>query len=177
MTTYIALLRGINMAGHKAIKMDALRTCFESINFKNVRTYIQSGNVLFDSPETNESKLSGKIGKALKQSFGYDIAVMLRTVAEMQAIIENNPFKKLEPNSMPYVTFISDELSSNLKLPWYSSKKDLEIVSFTGREFYSVGNLVNGRRGFPNGFIEKEFKILATTRNWNTTKKLATFST
>lgn len=176
MIKYIALLRGINMAGHKVIKMESLRECFDSMRFENIRTYIQSGNVLFESSESDEPKLCRRINKALKQQFGHDIAVMLRTKEEMERIIESSPFAKLKKNSMPYVTFLSNSLKTSLKLPVYSPKKDLEIVSYSGREFFSVGNLVNGRRGFPNTFIEKEFKILATTRNWNTVNKLTSIS-
>ncbi|HEX2896968.1 MAG TPA: DUF1697 domain-containing protein [candidate division Zixibacteria bacterium] len=173
MTTYIALLRGINMAGHKVIKMDALRECFESMRLRKVRTYIQSGNVLFESSEFDEPKLCGRINKALMKQFGHDIAVMLRTKEELQNIVELNPFKSLKKNSMPFVTFLPDSLKKNLKLPIVSSRKDLELITLTGREFFSVGHLVNGRRGFPNTFIEKEFNLLATTRNWNTVNKLA----
>ncbi len=175
MIKYIALLRGINMAGHKVIKMESLRECFDSMRFENIRTYIQSGNVLFESSESDEPKLCGRINKALKQQFGHDIAVMLRTKEEMERIIESSPFTNLKKNSMPYVTFLSNSLNTSLKLPVYSPKKDIVIVSYTGREFFSVGHLVNGRRGFPNTFIEKEFKIQTTTRNWNSTTKLATF--
>lgn len=172
MIKYIALLRGINMAGHKVIKMDELRNCFESMKLKNVRTYIQSGNVLFECKESVETKLCQKINNALKKDFGHDIAVMLRTEEELEQIIELNPFKKPKINSMPFVTFISDSLRTAPRIPIISSKKDVEIITFTGREFFSVGHLVNGRRGFPNSYIEKEFKILATTRNWNTANKL-----
>jgi len=173
MTKYVALLRGINMAGHKVIKMESLRECFDSMRFENIRTYIQSGNVLFESSESDEPKLCGRINKALEKQFGHDIAVMLRTKEEMEKIVDSGPFAKLKKNSMPYVTFLSNSLKASLKLPIYSPKKDIEIVSYTGRELFSVGHLVNGRRGFPNSFIEKQFELLATTRNWNTVTKLA----
>lgn len=172
MTTYIALLRGINMAGYKVIKMNDLRICFESMRFKKVRTYIQSGNVLFESPQSDEVKLLKRINISLENTFDHDIAVLLRTMDELKLISESDPFKRLKPNSMPYVTFLPFPLKYAPDLPLYSTKRDLEIVHYKNRELFSVGHLVKGRRGFPNTFIEKEFGILATTRNWNTVKKL-----
>ena len=177
MTTYIALLRGINLAGHKVIKMEDLRLCFESMRFKSVSTYIQSGNVIFESTESNTPRLSKKINKGLNKSFGHDIAVFLRTVDEFEKIVKSYPFKIIKENSgsKPFVTFISEKLKSKPLLPIFSPKKDVEIISITNLELYSWGHEVKGQRGFPNSFIEKEFGVSATTRNWNTTTKLTTF--
>jgi len=175
MTRYIALLRGINMAGHNPVKMDKLRACFESMNFKNVRTYIQSGNVIFESKYSQENQIAKKIVRGLTKSTGLEIAVTLRTPDELIEIVEKGPFKnlKLKSGSMPYVTFIANDLKHRPKLPLITPKEDLEILTYDKRNFFCVGHLVGNRRGFPNTVIEKEFKVPATTRNWNTVRKLA----
>ncbi len=177
MATYIALLRGINMAGHKVIKMEDLRLCFESMRFKNVRTYIQSGNVVFESLEFGAHELAKKINKGLKKSFGHDVAIFLRTIEQFERIVNENPFQKIkvDSKSKPFVTFIGERLKPKPTLPIFSPKKDIEIISITNLELYSWGHEVKGQRGFPNSFIEKEFGVSATTRNWNTTTKLTTF--
>lgn len=177
MHTYIALLRGINMAGHKVIKMDDLRKCFESMRFKNVRTYIQSGNVIFESSEINTDKLCNTIEKGLTKSFGHEIAVFVRTLEEFKKIAKLNPFKKITTHteSKMFVTFVSEEIRTKLTVPMFSTRKDVEVIAVKGRDFFSLSHEVKGRFGFPNLFIEKEFGMAATTRNWNTLIKLAAF--
>jgi len=175
MNTYFSFLRGINMAGHKIIKMEDLRKCFESMRFKNVRTYIQSGNVMFESTETNTRKLGITIEKGLIKSFGFEISVFLRTLEEMQSIAQLNPFKNIttHANSKMFVTFVSEEIRPRPKAPLWTSRKDVEVIAVRGHDLFSLSHEVNGRFGFPNPFIEKEFGVAATTRNWNTLRKLA----
>jgi uncharacterized protein (DUF1697 family) len=177
MTTYIALLRGINMAGHKVIKMEDLRKCFESMRFKYVRTYVQSGNVVFESMESNTAKLCKTIEQGLSNSFGHEIAVLIRTTEEIQTIAKRNPFKKITTHaeSKMFVTFVSKEIRPKPKAPLFSTRRDVEVIAVRGREFFSLSHEVKGRGGFPNLFIEKEFAVTATTRNWNTLVKLTSF--
>ena len=96
MIRYIALLRGINVSGQKIIKMEALKNIFESLKLKNVKTYIQSGNVIFDASEKNSVLLNERIEKHLNKSLGYKVSVMLRTVTELGEIIKLNPYKKID---------------------------------------------------------------------------------
>ncbi|MBK8704412.1 MAG: DUF1697 domain-containing protein [Saprospiraceae bacterium] len=93
MTTYIALLRGINVSGHNPIKMETLKTLFESLGFSQVRTYIQSGNVVFESAEKDASALKAAIEAQIKQQFDFEVAVMLRTATEWHQIMSKNPFQ------------------------------------------------------------------------------------
>src|SRR5436190_19969773 len=94
MTKYVALLRGINLAGYKQIKMAELKGIFESLGLKNVKTIILSGNVLFETTETDPQKVIKKIEKGLLKALGYEVAVILRTIAELQALAESDPFKQ-----------------------------------------------------------------------------------
>src|ERR1035437_5125901 len=93
---YIAFLRGINVSGRKLIKMDALKQHFELPGFKNIVTYIQSGNVLFDTQETEEAKLRTKIEKQLALKLGYEVPAILRSTADIKSAINNNPFRDLK---------------------------------------------------------------------------------
>ncbi len=157
------------------MKMEDLRTCFESMRFKNVRTYIQSGNVIFESAEINTVKLCKTIERGLTKSFGYEISVFLRTSEELQTIAKLNPFNKIttHADSKMFVTFVSEKIRPNPKPPLLSTRMDVEIIAVKGRELFSLSHEVSGRFGFPNLFVEKEFGVAATTRNWNTTKRLA----
>ena len=92
MATYIALLRGINVAGQKIIKMTELASCLESMKFKNVRTYIQSGNVIFESKATDKNKLSRRIKRKLQEILGHNVLVFLRTRQDLEKIVKFNPF-------------------------------------------------------------------------------------
>lgn len=107
MTTYIALLRGINVGGNKIIKMLDLKAMFQALGFANVRTYIQSGNVVFESDEGSVSLLSGVIERQIHEVFGFEVSVIIRTLAEMENVIANDPFQLSEPEEFKrwYVTF------------------------------------------------------------------------
>ena len=92
---YAAFLRGINVGGKRSIKMAELRTAFAAQGFTNVKTVLASGNVLFDTAETDAAVLCKAIEQHLKQEFGHKIFVLLRTVAELQCLVAANPFKEI----------------------------------------------------------------------------------
>ena len=178
MPTYITLLRGINMAGHKIIKMDKLRQCFETLKFKNVRTYIQSGNVLFESSQSKQDKLTSTIEKGLQVFLGHEIKVFIRTIKEFEEIAGAKAFKNITTHldSKMFVTFLTESVKPKPKVPLWSNKRDVEVLEVAKREFFSLSHEVYGRFGFPNLFIEKTFKVPATTRNWRTINKLVEFA-
>jgi uncharacterized protein (DUF1697 family) len=174
MIKYVAFLRAINVGGKNLIKMDELRKVFESLGFKNVTTHIQSGNVMFESSTTSENVLAKKIENMLHKNLSDDVLVFIRSFEQLNSIVENDPFKKLTfkvPTKF-YVTFLKAELKQKLKLPYLSAKKDVEIVQIKKREIYCITPEISGSHGYPNLFIEKEFRIKATTRNWNTIIKV-----
>ena len=174
MTRFIAFLRGINVGGQKIIKMEDLSKIFSSSGFSNVKTYIQSGNVIFDSSEKDSPALTQKIEKNLLTLLGYDVTILLRTTDEVEQIINLNPFKNIKPddNTKMYVTFISEEPNKKPSLPLLSSKKDVEVFQIKNLNIFSLSHRINGSFGFPNRFIEKELGVSATTRNWTTVSKI-----
>src|SRR5690348_9347846 len=95
---YIALLRGINVGGH-TVKMERLRELFTEVGFTHVRTYIQSGNVFFETAQTDRKILTQTIELHLRQSLGYEVPVFLRTIPELEQIVELNPFQHINVTS------------------------------------------------------------------------------
>jgi len=171
MIRYVAFLRGINVGGHKIIKMEDLRRMFEAMNFENVRTYIQSGNVLFDAAKTKPEALAEKIESALRSSLGFEVKVMPRTIAELADIAAHNPFH--ETDAKIYVSFLSAEPDKERKDSLLSFQNDFEIFRFRSREMYCLIRPHNtAKELFSNNFIEKHLKVSATTRNITTVGKI-----
>src|SRR5258708_7146667 len=175
MIRYVAFLRAINVGGQRLIKMEELARIFTAAGFKNARTYIQSGNVIFDATSANVLALRKKIEKALRNVLGYEVPVMIRRLADIEEIVRRNPFKKIKPgdDAMLFVVFLSDEPQHDPKLPLTSTTDNLDVVEVTDRAAFIVsGRKKNGMFGFPNKFVEKELGVLGTTRNWNTVNKI-----
>jgi uncharacterized protein (DUF1697 family) len=176
MQTYIALLRGINVSGHKKIKMPELKAMFETLSFTNVRTYIQSGNVVFESnsAEDLESKISAKI----QEQFGFEVSVICRTSEEMEQVIARNPFATMvgfEPEKL-YVTFLqqapSEEKLEALSALSFGSEK----YSVSGQEIYVYCFNGYGNTKLDNALFERKLKVIASSRNWRTVNKLIEMS-
>ena len=174
-TRYVAFLRGINVGGKKLIKMEDLRRVIESLRFKNVKTFIQSGNVICDSPETDRPALVRKIERRLLKVFGHQVTVVLLTLDELKDIPKHNPFKKIKPGAdvMMFVAFLAADPETKTKLPLVSSTEKLEVLSIKHRAaFILCRRKKNGFFSFPNNFVEKQFGVAATTRNWTTVNKI-----
>jgi uncharacterized protein (DUF1697 family) len=174
MITYIALLRGINVSGHRMIKMEELKNVLSELNFTNIRTYIQSGNIIFETEKTDSVSLEKQMGDKILSHFGFPVPVLIRTRAELENIHKNNPFlgKRSEPVDKLHVTFFPEKpdpehlkkIEGSLFLP------DEFIVS--GREAYLLCPNGYGRTKLTNQFFENKLKLTATTRNWKTLETL-----
>lgn len=170
---YIAFLRGINVSGHKIIKMAELAKMFENMKFKNVKTYIASGNVLFESNEKDTAKLEAKLEKEIKVTFGFDVVVFIRTRDELEKVVKLDPFGKIKIEKPKFYVLFTKEKFAKIKVPFTSEKYAVEIISMYENNFFCVARPdVVGSGGGANLFIEKEHKIPATTRNWNTILKI-----
>jgi len=174
MTTHLALLRGINVSGHSMIKMDLLKTTLESIGFKNVQTYIQSGNVFVDTEEESAAKVGFQIKQEIYKAFGHDVPVVMLAKQDLEACFANNPFlkeKELDLKKL-YVAFVSKELrSDNINDLKISQFKPDEAHIDASRIFikYAVGA---GKTRLDQKYIEKKLNLTATIRNWNTVTQL-----
>ena len=108
MHRYLALLRAINVGGHRVIKMADLRQTIESLGFRDVDTHIQSGNVFFNSDTSDTQKLEKTVQRAIRDDFGFDVTVILRTPEQLSRIVESNPFKNLDEDAYKiYVAFLA----------------------------------------------------------------------
>jgi len=176
MAKYVAFLRGINVGGKKIIKMEILRGIFESLGLSNVQTYIASGNVLFDTRAKNEKTLRSKLEKGMEESLGHEVRVALLEFSEVASIVDQDPFKGIKASAdvALFVTFLAEEPAQSPKLPFVFPKDNLEVIALQGRAAFIIARRKqNGMFGFPNDFIEKQFGVTGTTRNWNTVQKIA----
>lgn len=165
------MLRGINVGRTKKIKMDELRDLYESLNFKNVTSYIQSGNVVFKFEDVSPPKLSAEIEKKIKEVFSFDVKVFIRTKDEFHHTIANNPFKREDPKYL-HVTFLSDSPKENPIQEIDLLRETSEKFSITVKKIYLFLPKGYARTKLSNGFFEKKLRVSATTRNWRTVNKL-----
>lgn len=175
---YLALLRGINVGRNKRIKMVDLVDTFESLGFKNVRTYIQSGSVIFESDSTDAANIATCIERKIKQTFSFSVKVIIRSEHELENVIKSNPFvgdSDVELDKL-YVIFLSDvpELKSTLNLD--IDKAENEKFEIRGGEVYLYCPNGYARTKLKNDLFEKKLNTAATTRNWKTTNKLLELS-
>jgi uncharacterized protein (DUF1697 family) len=165
------MLLGINIRGHKKIKMEDLTELYASLGFKNVRSYIQSGNIIFDSPDPNALNLIHQIEEKIGNAFGFDVVVLIRIRNEIEKLVKNNPFAEKDKNKL-YVTFLSDTPAKSTLSELSKVKSKPEDFLITGREIYLFCPNGYGRSKVTNNFFEKKLKLPATTRNWKTVNKL-----
>jgi uncharacterized protein (DUF1697 family) len=173
MTTYIAFLRGINL-GKRNVKSDELRSIFSAMGFENVRTYIASGNVLFDTKEKNPERLTKKIEKGLEDTLGYKVIVFLRSEGELEGILENNPFRDEHgKGSTCYISFLSAEPPKDAAKEVVARTSDTEEFKLIGRELYMLFHVgFSESVFFKKNDYEKTLGVIATNRNLNTPNKI-----
>ena len=175
MNKFAIFLRGINVGGNKLIKMADLKKAFESSGFKNVKTILASGNVIFEAQQTDQDRLKEKIEADLKKKFNTDISVIIRSIEELNALSKKDPFKKIvvTPETRLYITFLPQEVKSKHKTPFSPEDEHFTIVLITEREICSVLTLAPDRSTLDlMGYIEKKYGKKVTTRNWNTINRI-----
>ncbi|MDR3681976.1 MAG: DUF1697 domain-containing protein [Flavipsychrobacter sp.] len=174
MKRYATFLRGINVSGHNIVKMDVLKELFAMPGIKNIVTYIQSGNVIFDTKATDNAALERKIEKQLHKELGLPIRALVRSLEEIEQVIAANPFTDIpeDDNRKLYVTFLetipaADKATALLAL---CSNGD-ELMQISGSSLYFLSPSY-GKTKFSNNFVEKKLGVAATTRNWATLNKV-----
>lgn len=169
---YLSFLRGVNVGGKK-VPMADLRLLYDELGFKNVTTYIQSGNVIFESKIAPDAALK-KIEKKLKEKFGFDISVIIRTEKELASVIKDNPFIK-EKNIAEdkiYVIFLASPPDKDLLKKLMEADFGPERFIVKDKTIYLYCPVGYGEAKLNNNFFEKKLKVVATTRNWRTTNIL-----
>ncbi|MGI8556119.1 MAG: DUF1697 domain-containing protein [Pyrinomonadaceae bacterium] len=171
---YIAFLRGINVGGKNKIKMETLREVFEhALGYKNVKTYINSGNVIFETAKTNDVKLAAKIETAIEKEFALKIKVIVRTIDEIESIIENNPFAgQFENDKDLHVFFLDEELLAEKRELLLSNNNENEMFVVQNREIFCLLRVSVLDSLMGKDYIAKKLKVSATARNWRTVNKI-----
>ncbi len=175
MNKYISILRGINVSGQKKIKMTDLKALYESLDFQNVVTYIQSGNVIFDTLVDSTDDLKITIEKAIEEKYKFHVPVEIRTNHEIENIIRNCPFGSVnlvEDGTKVLVTFLSSEPQEVMASDIQKSVVAPEKLVVRGKDVYIHCPNGYGKTKLSNTFIEKKLKVVATTRNWKSVHKL-----
>jgi uncharacterized protein (DUF1697 family) len=174
MPIYVAMLRGINVSGQKIIKMESLRESFGSLGFSDVKTYIQSGNVVFKSAKASTAGTAKQIAAKILDDFGFSVPVLVRTPEELGEVSKKNPLSKLGgiDDTKLHVTFLSEPAPKTAEeiLKMLAAKS--EALSICGREIYLYCPNGYGNTKLSNSAIEKKPLVQATTRNWKTVNVL-----
>jgi uncharacterized protein (DUF1697 family) len=173
---YISILRGINVSGQKKILMADLKSLYESLNFENVITYIQSGNVIFDSRLKNKNELKIIIEVAIEKKFKFHVPIVIRTKTDFKNIINKQPFTGIsseKDGTIMLVTFLSEKPSEMKVTDFQQYVKAPEKLVIKGTEVYLYCPNGYGKSKLTNNFIEKKLGVDATTRNWKSIHKIA----
>jgi uncharacterized protein (DUF1697 family) len=171
MTVYVALLRGVNVGG-RTLEMKELVKLFESEKLREVRTYIQSGNVIFSTSERDVRNLKVRLQERIAERFRLDVSVILRSREELRQVIENNPLLSSGSREVErlHVTFLGDQ--PNGDPPPVSPKSGHDEFRMAGKEVYLYCPGGYGKTVYSNSYFEKHLGVGATTRNWRTVEKL-----
>lgn len=178
MHTYISLLRGINVGGHKKIKMADLRQLYSSLGLAKVKSYVQSGNVVFDTTSADRTDIASQIESAIESAYGFHVPVLLRTADELQTLIEQNPLLPLTAGETKnhYVLFLD-------RLPTVEEVTQLGTPVDGQEQFAPLNDALfvyypkgAGRTKLTTNYFERKLSVAGTMRNWRTLNKLFTLA-
>ena len=174
MKTYIALLKGINVGGHKKVPMAELRDLLSKSGFQNVQTYIQSGNVVFQSSEETKN-LEDKIQNAISSHFGFEVSVIVKTNAELRLIFDSCPFENAKKEKSYFIILN--------KIPERNLIEEVNKISYDAEEIIIKNNCLYfycskgfGQAKFNMSTYERKLNLVGTSRNYNTMVKLLSLS-
>ncbi len=175
MKTYIALLKGINVGGHKKVPMADLRELLTKSGFENVQTYIQSGNVILQSSKSDISVIEKNIQESIMDHFGFEISVLVKTRSDLKRIFNDSPFSEEKKKASYFMLLRNTPEDDLVKV---ASEKVYE-----GEEYKILKDCIYffcekgfGQAKFNANFFERKLKTFATARNYNTMVKLLSLS-
>jgi len=164
-TRYVALLRGVNVGGANILPMKDLANLFTQAGCRNVATFIQSGNVVFDG----NAKAGDTVCSMIEAAFGFKTTIILRTLPEMRHIANSNPYKDVEHS---HVVFLASEPAPALIAQLYPNRSAPDQFTVLGREIYLHMPNGMGRTKLTNAWFDSKLKTVSTVRNWRTVLKL-----
>jgi len=173
MTTYICFLRGVNVGGNKLLKMAELKLLFDSLKLRDAKTYLQSGNVVFRSDETDRAVLTRRIEDGIRKKSGMEVKIILRTTDDLRKVIAANPIAPEDRNpSALVVAFLGGPISDTAKALLTSLKIPSEELHFGQQELYLYFTAGMADSKLSNALTEKKLGVNVTARNWNTVNAL-----
>lgn len=172
---YVAFLRGINVGGHHKVPMAELRKEFDKLDFENVVTLLNSGNVIFTSTNKNLEDLEKMISSNLEKKFGFPIPVIIRFSETINELFYDNPFQDVNVTKdiRLYVSFLKKNIKPDLELPWTSSDNSYTIIERKDKTIFSILDLSVSKTPKAMEAFEKFFGKDVTTRNWKTIERIA----
>lgn len=173
--TYVGLLRGINVGGHNELPMKELAAMFRKAGCADVRTYIQSGNVVFTAEPGLAASIAERIAVQIFKVFGYRTPVILRSALQLREVIAKNPFLKAKvPEAFLHVMLLADQPRAHLIAALDPERSPGDCFQVLGKDVYL--HLPNGvaRSKLTNAYFDSKLKTIGTQRNWRTVCKLAT---
>jgi uncharacterized protein (DUF1697 family) len=176
---YVAFMRAVNVTGHARVAMADLRAAFAVAGCRNVRTYIQSGNVVFDLPRRSMNTTLRRVDDRLRELLGEEPQFVVRTIDDVASLVDAVAFGGVAagPRVKLYVAFLAGVPSRQPVFPLVSAKEGLEAVGIRHRDVFIVSRLKpSGFFGFPNNFVEEHLGVPATTRNLSTITKIVSFA-
>lgn len=181
MTRWVALLRGINVGRANRFAMVDLRSTVQSLGFENVATYIQSGNVVFDSPGSNssgEEALAARVGRAIAEQHGLEVPVVVRTGDELCRIATAHPAAETEIDpKLLHILFLDREPGHDMGTPIDPQRYQPDRWTMAGREVFVTYPNGSARSKLTIDVFERALGAVATARNLNTVRKLASMVT
>jgi uncharacterized protein (DUF1697 family) len=170
---YVALLRAVNVGGRNRVAMPRLRTVFEALGHERVSTYVQSGNVVFRSPSRGSTAVRAELERAVAAELGLQVVVIVRTAAELDAVVDGNPFRRSRGGEQQlHVAFLADRpnRASVARLdPRRSPPDDFAVVD---RQVYLRCPNGMGRTKLTSDYLERQLGTSATVRSWRTVTEL-----
>ncbi len=172
----VAFLRGINVGGKNKVKMETLREICAALGFENVKTYINSGNIIFETAETGDKKIAEKIESAIEKEFGLQIKTIVRSIAEIERITKNNPFDgQFENDKDLHVFFLDEEMPAEKRELLLANNNEREQFAVIGREIFCLLRISVLDSLIGKDYIAKKLKVSSTARNWRTVNKILEF--
>ncbi|MEX0896047.1 MAG: DUF1697 domain-containing protein [Patescibacteria group bacterium] len=172
--TALGFLRGINVGGHHKVPMAELRDKLNELGCEDVRTLLNSGNIVFETKRSDLQDLENKLEDFLSKSFGFPIPVILRTQQEIAELVEQNPFKHINMHTdhRLYASLLKETPQAELEVPYATEDKAYQIIAVKNNIILSVLDLSKAKTPKAMDVLEKRFGKNLTTRNWNTIQKL-----
>ena len=172
--THVAFLRAINVGGRAVVKMADLQAAFSAAGCANVRTFIASGNIMFDAPAADDglrARIQANVGRLL----GAEPVIVYRSMRDLERLVAAAPFGELAGDASVklYVAFVAAKTTQRPRFPLELAKERLEAIGMKNGDVLIVSRRKpNGMYGFPNNWIERELDVASTARNWSTVTKI-----